>query len=220
MIKKAVRASVKCLAIFISFIFNYKTFIVFERYGDLFYTYWMKRNFKKCNGIIIRYIKLTGGKYISIGTDSTVNKGTKLEAWDSFGKQKFSPEIRIGKHTMIGNDCHMSCVDRIFIGNEVAIAARCLLTDHVHGDFNVEHFTYDNGSDIPDVFLKNAFTRELYSKGPIIIEDNVHIGENCTIMPGVTVGHNSVVSSNSVVVRNLAPYSLASGNPAKSLSFA
>ena len=82
-----------------------------------------------------------------------------------------------------------------------------------------ENFTFNNNLNIPDVFLQNAFTRKLYSRGPVIIEDNVHIGENCTIMPGVTIGHNSVISSNTTVSKSIKPYSLVSGNPAKSISF-
>ena len=49
----------------------------------------------------------------------------------------------------------------------------------------------------------------------MIIEDNVHIGENCVIMPGVTIGHNSVVSANSVIVKDIPPYSIVAGNPGK-----
>jgi acetyltransferase-like isoleucine patch superfamily enzyme len=219
MISKAVIKLIKYWAILMSFICNHKTSVAIGWYKDLFYTYWIQHNFKKCDGQIKRYIKLIGGKYISIDKNTTVDSGTRLEAWNSFGKQRFSPEIRIGSNTLICNDCHISCVNKIHIGNHVAIGSRCLIIDNVHGDFNIGNFTFDNGTNVPDVFLKNVFTRDLYSKGPIIIEDNVHIGENCTIMAGVTIGHNSVISSNTVVLRSIEPFSLAFGNPSKSISY-
>jgi acetyltransferase-like isoleucine patch superfamily enzyme len=219
MINKAVIELIKGLARSLSFIFNHKTSVTIEWYKNLFYTHWIKNNFKNCDGQINRFIKLRGGKYVGIESNTTVDSGTRLEAWDSYGEQKFSPEIRIGSNTLIGNDCHISCVNRIDIGNHVAIASRCLIVDNVHGDFNIANFTFANGPDVPDVFLKNAFTRDLYSKGPIIIEDNVHIGENCTIMAGVTIGHNSVIAANTVVLRSIKPFSMVFGNPSKSISY-
>ena len=59
--------------------------------------------------------------------------------------------------------------------------------------------------------------RPLYSKGPIIIGDYVTIGENCVILPGVTIGNNSVIGANSVVTRSIPPFSVVAGNPARVL---
>ena len=50
---------------------------------------------------------------------------------------------------------------------------------------------------------------------PIIIEDNVWIGANCMILPGVTIGEGSVISANSVVVKTIPSRVVAGGNPAK-----
>ena len=61
----------------------------------------------------------------------------------------------------------------------------------------------------------HTYNRELYSKGGITIEDNVQIGENCVILPGVTIGRNSLVGAGSVVTKSIPPYSVAVGNPAK-----
>lgn len=50
---------------------------------------------------------------------------------------------------------------------------------------------------------------------PIIIQDNVWIGANCTINPGVTIGKNSVIGSGSVVVHDISPNVVAAGNPCR-----
>lgn len=51
--------------------------------------------------------------------------------------------------------------------------------------------------------------------GPTIIEDNVWIAGNCTILPGVTIGAGSVIAGHSVVTRDIPPNSLAGGSPAE-----
>ena len=213
------KSFIKILAYISMILFPQKFIHKISWYLDLFYTYRLKKSFLKCEGRLNRKIDVLGSNHIEIGFASTIDKGTRLNAWEKYNDQIFNPKIIIGSHTLIGRDCHLSCINKIIIGNYVAIASRCLIVDNVHGDFNVANFTFNNNLNIPDVFLQNAFTRKLYSRGPVIIEDNVHIGENCTIMPGVTIGHNSVISSNTTVSKSIKPYSLVSGNPAKSISF-
>ena len=50
---------------------------------------------------------------------------------------------------------------------------------------------------------------------PVVIEDNVWIGEYATVLKGVTVGRGSIVASHSVVTKDVEPYSIVAGNPAK-----
>jgi len=60
---------------------------------------------------------------------------------------------------------------------------------------------------------------EAQTKGPIILEDDVWIGENVLILSGVTLGKGTVVAAGSVVVKNTPPYSIAGGNPAKVIKY-
>jgi acetyltransferase-like isoleucine patch superfamily enzyme len=50
---------------------------------------------------------------------------------------------------------------------------------------------------------------------PIIIESNVYIGGNCSIYPGITIGQHSIVAPNSAVTKNVSPYTMVGGVPAK-----
>ena len=50
---------------------------------------------------------------------------------------------------------------------------------------------------------------------PVVIEDDVWIGANCTILMGVTIGAHSIIGANSVVTKSIPPYSIAVGVPAK-----
>ena len=51
--------------------------------------------------------------------------------------------------------------------------------------------------------------------GKVIIEDDVYIGTDSLIMPGVTIGKNSLVAAGSVVTKSVAPFTVVGGNPAK-----
>lgn len=78
-----------------------------------------------------------------------------------------------------------------------------LITDNAHGASILELL------DLPPQ------VRPLYSKGPVIIEDNVWIGEKTSIMPGVHIGKGSIIAANSVVTHDIPPYCIAAGVPAK-----
>ncbi|UUM13458.1 acyltransferase [Clostridiaceae bacterium HFYG-1003] len=63
--------------------------------------------------------------------------------------------------------------------------------------------------DIPIKYQGNS------KEQPVIIEDGVWIGSRVTILPGVRVGKHSVVGAGAVVTKDISPYSVAVGNPAK-----
>ena len=48
-----------------------------------------------------------------------------------------------------------------------------------------------------------------------VIEDNVNIGANCVIIGDITIGHDSIIAAGSIVVKDVAPFSLVAGNPAR-----
>ena len=57
--------------------------------------------------------------------------------------------------------------------------------------------------------------RPITSKGPVIIGNNVWIGDKATILPGVTVGDGAVIAANAVVTKDVPAYSVVGGNPAR-----
>ena len=148
-----------------------------------------------------------GEKYISIGSNSHIGDYGRLTAYSYYPhtKQIFSPEIIIGDNCSIGSQSHVTAINKIVIGNNVLTGPRVLITDNAHGSSVDENEKLD----IP------PYKRELISNGPVIIEDNVWIGEGSMIMPNVTIGKGSIIAANSVVTKDVPPYCMAAGSPAK-----
>lgn len=91
--------------------------------------------------------------------------------------------------------------DRISIGNNVVISNGINILCHKRDASNYH---------IGDTATKLPFKFE-----DVVIEDNVQIGLNCTIMPGVTIGEGSIIGSCSLVTKSIPAWSIAVGSPAK-----
>lgn len=83
------------------------------------------------------------------------------------------------------------------------MASFVYISDHSHGEITRAEL------DLPPL------GRLLYSKGPIIIGNNVWIGEKVCILPNVRIGDGAVIGANSVVTKDIPPHSVAAGSPAK-----
>jgi acetyltransferase-like isoleucine patch superfamily enzyme len=172
---------------------------------DLIYSKWISYEFNSTgNGFHIkRPILLHGGKFISIGDNFHCDVRLQLEAFDNHLGFSFSPKIHIGNNVGINLDCHICAINYVEIGNNVLIASKVFITDHFHGKINLEAIQ------IP------PSKRQLYSKGPVIIKDNVWIGEGVVIMPNVVIGSNAIIGANSVVTKDVPQNAVVGGNPAK-----
>ena len=91
--------------------------------------------------------------------------------------------------------------DLITIGKNVWITAGCQLLCHQR-----DLSQYEVGKPVMDLPLKYA---------PVVIKDGAHIGIGGIIMPGVTIGEGAVIGAGSVVTRDIPPYCVAVGVPAK-----
>lgn len=146
---------------------------------------------------------LRGAKYILIGCNCEIRDNVRLTAWDRYINQKFSPRIEIGDNCSIGSNSHVTAINLIKLGNNVRMGNNVLITDNSHGDNSPEEL------EVAPNF------RPLYSKGPVIIDDNVWIGEKASILPGVHIGRCSTIGAGSVVTKDIPPYSVVGGNPAR-----
>jgi acetyltransferase-like isoleucine patch superfamily enzyme len=167
-------------------------------------SYWHGLKFARVgdHALIRRPCKIIGGHYITLGRDFHAFPGLRIEAFDRHLDKQFTPRISIGDRVSINYDCHIGCVNEITIGNDVLLASRVYISDHSHG-----------ATDYVDIDIPPS-ERKVYSKGPVIIEDGVWIGEGACILPGVRIGRFAIVGANAVVTRDVSPYTIVGGVPA------
>lgn len=106
-------------------------------------------------------------------------------------------DVIIGNHTRIG--LHNTIIGPVTIGNHVNLAQGITVTALNHNFSDAEKRIDEQG----------------VNTIPVVIEDDIWIGANAVILPGVTIGSHSVVAAGSVVTKDVPPHSLVAGVPAK-----
>lgn len=180
-----------------------------QKVKSVIYAKILARKFKsigeKCR--IGGFSYLENPKYADIGNHVIIGKAVVLEINDKWEDQTFSPSLHIGNNSSFGDNGHITCINHIYIGNNVRIGRKVFISDNAHG--------------ISDFSLLNIAPqkRPLYSKGPVIIEDYCWIGEMVCILPGVKIGKGSIIGANAVVTKDIPPYCVACGNPARIVKY-
>lgn len=98
-------------------------------------------------------------------------------------------------------NCHIGCIHKIDIGDNVLLGSKVYITDHFHGEIKKDALT------LPPI------ERPLCGK-PVKIGNNVWIGDNVCIMPGVSLGDNVIVGANAVVTHSFPKNVVIAGVPA------
>ena len=143
--------------------------------------------------------EIVGADSIEIGADVLIGSHIRLTAWQKEGKGAC---IKIGDNTRIGDYSHLTALTGITIGRGFLSGTNLLITDNAHGATDI------------DSLHQMPISRELVSKGPVTIGDNVWCGNNVCILPGVTIGEGAVIAAGSVVTHDIPAYSVCAGIPA------
>jgi acetyltransferase-like isoleucine patch superfamily enzyme len=135
-------------------------------------------------------------QFRSLGTNTRINP----TAWISRKKN-----ISIGHDSFIGKACHISIVkpSTLSIGNYVLISpyVKMFGGDHNFGMVGKRFITIlEGGSNIP-----------------IVIEDDVMIGAEAIILKGIRIGEGAIVAAGAVVTKDIPPYTIWGGNPARKI---
>ena len=153
------------------------------------------------DGVFFKFVaQLHDPQFIHIGNNTFFGKDLYLTAW---GVSNCDPNLSIGNNCSFGDYNHITCANRVTIGNGVLTGKWITITDNSHGE-----------TDRASLEMKPT-KRPITSKGPVVIGNNVWIGDKATILPGVSIGDGAVIAANAVVTKDVPAYSVVGGNPAK-----
>ncbi|WP_296133568.1 acyltransferase [uncultured Eubacterium sp.] len=141
---------------------------------------------------------------ISIGDNFSGGCDIALWSWNAVNIKGNDCKLIIKNNVSITDRCIISAANRIEIGNGCLLGRDTFITDNSHGE-NIS---------INELNI-SPHERNIFSKGTVIIGDNVWTGKNVCIMPNVKIGNGAIIGANSVVTHNIPPYSVAVGSPAK-----
>jgi lipopolysaccharide O-acetyltransferase len=150
--------------------------------------------------------RVIGGRHISFGSNVYAERNLWLEAVTSYRTQRFHPEIAIGDHVCFSDGVHISSIASIAIGSHSLFGSRIYVSDHNHGIYKGEL------QSIPD---EAPAHRLLGGGGPVVIGENVWIGDNSVIIGPATLGRGAIVGANSVVRGVIPSNTIVAGAPAK-----
>lgn len=168
---------------------------------------WIAAKMAECgrNVFFSKIALLHSPECIHVGNSTGFGKDLYLTAW-RLGGANNEPILKIGNYCSFGAYNHITCANKVIIGDHCLTGKWVTITDNSHGETD------------SDSLHLSPTKRPITSKGPVVIGNNVWIGDKATILPGVTIGDGAVVAANAVVTKDVPSYSVVGGNPARILN--
>ncbi len=195
--------------------------LTFSRFFQMLRGAMLKMRLQASDGIIFmgRRCKISCARKIRVGKSLTIGDNVAINALSKSG-------ISLGNNVSILRNTIIECTgviseigEGLEVGNNVGIAQNCFI--QVRGKISIgDHVIFGPGV---SVFSENHNFSDLqkpimaqgcHRKG-VIIEDDVWVGTRATILDGVTIGKGAIIAAGSVVNKNVAPYTIVGGVPAK-----
>jgi phosphonate metabolism protein (transferase hexapeptide repeat family) len=144
---------------------------------------------------------------------TSVVKDGALGRWVEIAERCVVTETHVGDYSYMMQDCE-TWATRIGKFVNIASHARINATNHPTWRATLHHFTYRAHDYWPEEQREEGFF-EWRRDNAVTIGHDVWIGHGATITPGVTVGNGAVIGAGAVVTRDVAPYTIVAGVPAR-----
>lgn len=146
-------------------------------------------------------VKTAQGGNLRCGNYSTIHCRFSFDRPDAL--------IMIGSNCFIGRS-HLVSANSILIGDDVIISWGVTIVDH-----NSHSLIWDHRKSDVSTWQRKVKDWSNVRIAPVVIERRVWIGFNAIILKGVTIGEGAIVGAASVVTRDVPPYTVVAGNPAR-----
>lgn len=163
---------------------------------------------RRSDALLLAPFRITGSRAGSALSRIEIGEQTRIGQFAWFSLVSDDSYIKIGSKCTLSANLSITARGLITIGDSTAIGERCLIADHGHDHSGYLGTALAQGTS-PEFSFAKSETR------PVVIGNGVHIGVNVCISPGVSIGDGAVVGANSVVTRDVAPYTVVAGAPAR-----
>ncbi len=176
-----------------------------ELLASLLRFFWYEPLFRSCcesigEGFQMEQLPyLVGSGIIRLGDHVTLS-GKQVIIFGNRGEG--TPLLSIGHHTFLGHACILAISSSVTIGNHCLIASDVRISDY-------------DGHPVDAVARRTGLPSPPEGIRPVVIGDDVWIGNMATILKGVTIGDRSIVGAGAVVTRDVPPDVVVAGNPAR-----
>lgn len=144
--------------------------------------------------------KTSIGKRLAVVRANALRLGSRVEIEHDVFLKTISGSLTVGDFAFIGRGCEIDVAESVTIGSHTLIAPNVFITDHTHNHARALRLD-EQGNRI----------------APVVIGSDAWIGAHAVVLPGVTVGDGAIVGAGAVVTKDVAPYAIVAGVPARAI---
>jgi len=138
------------------------------------------------------------GSRLAVRKASSITLGSRVEIEHDVFLKMTGGSLTVGDFTFIGRGCEIDVAQSVTIGAHTLLAPNVFITDHTHNHARAQRLD-EQGS----------------RNGPVVIGDDAWIGAHAVVLAGVTIGDGAIVGAGAVVTKDVAPYAIVAGVPAR-----
>ncbi len=144
--------------------------------------------------------KTSIGKRLAVVRANALRLGSRVEIEHDVFLKTIGGSLTVGDFAFIGRGCEIDVAESVTIGSHTLLAPNVFITDHTHNHGKALRLD-EQGNRI----------------APVVIGSDAWIGAHAVVLPGVTVGDGAIVGAGAVVTKDVAPYAIVAGVPARAI---